>query len=77
MGEWAEEEGFQYEVWTDDDRTLAMYYGAIADKDAYFPNRVTMLLDADGNLLLEYVEDVAFGTHPEEVYQDCLAIFGE
>lgn len=77
MASWAADEGFQYEVWTDDDRDLSLYYGAIDDQDAYFPDRVTMLLDGNGNLILEYVEDVAFGTHPEEVYQDCLAIFGE
>lgn len=77
MAEWAAEEGFQYEVWTDDERTLAMYYGAITSKSAGFPSRVTMLLDASGELILEYTEDVAFGTHPEEVYQDCLSIFGD
>jgi len=77
MASWAADEGFQYEVWTDDNRTLSMHYGAIDSKDAFLPDRVTMLLDGDGELVLEYVEDVAFGTHPEEVYQDCLAIFGE
>ena len=77
MATWAEDEGFQYEVWTDDDRTLSMHYGAVASKSDYIPSRVTMLLDGNGDLILEYVEDVAFGTHPEEVYQDCLSIFGE
>ena len=43
MASWAADEGFQYEVWTDDNRTLSMHYGAIDSKDAYFPDRVTML----------------------------------
>jgi peroxiredoxin len=77
MAQWAAEEGFQYEVWTDDDATLALYYGAVSSASASYPARVTMLLDGDGDLILEYTEDVVFGTHPEEVYQDCVSIFGE
>lgn len=77
MAEWIAEEGFQFEVWTDDDRTLAMYYGAADSDSSSYADRVTMLLDGSGDLILEYTEDIAFGTHPEEVYQDCLSIFGE
>ena len=77
MAQWAADEGFQYEVWTDDSRDLALYYGAADSESAAFPARVTMLLDGSGTLLLEYTEDIVFGTHPEEVYQDCLSIFGD
>ncbi len=77
MAAWAAEEGFQYEVWTDDDHDLAVYYGAVSSSAASTPSRVTMLLDAEGTLLLEYTEDVDFGTHPGEVLEDCQIIFGQ
>lgn len=75
MAEWAAEEGFQYEVWTDDDKTLALYYGAASSDSTTYLDRVTMVLDGDGDLILEYTEDIVFGTHPTEVYEDCLSIF--
>ena len=56
---WVEDEGYQYEIWTDDDdRTLSVTYGAVENASAFFPNRVSVLLDADGNLLLEYMDNV-------------------
>jgi peroxiredoxin len=73
---WAQDEGYLYEIWTDDERTLATTYGAVSSPTQSFPSRVTMLLDADGGLLLEYVEDIAVGTHPAEVLSDCQALFG-
>ena len=62
-----------FELWTDDERTLADTYDANLGA---FANRVTMLLDADGTLILEYRDDVDFGTHPQEVLEDCQALFG-
>ena len=73
---WVEEEGFQYEVWSDDDRTLAVYYGAAGSSSDWFPARRTVLLGYDGELLLEY-EVSDFGTHPAKVLEDCQAVFGE
>jgi len=74
--EWAEQEEFQFELWTDGDAQLAAYYGAIDDPDQLRPDRVTKVLDANGTLVLEYVESVAVGTHPEEVLADCQVLFG-
>lgn len=34
-----------------------------------------MLLDANGDLLLEYRRDVDFGTHPAQVLEDCQLLF--
>jgi len=77
LSSWAEDEGFEYELWLDDDRTLAMYYGA-ATSSSWVPDRMTVLLDGDGNQLLEYEVGVfGFGTHPSEVLEDCEAIFGD
>lgn len=68
---WAQNEGYTYEIWTDSQKTLALYYGAVDGESAKYPSRVSFLLDAQGQLLLEYVEDVDFGTHPAEVLEDC------
>lgn len=72
---WAADEGFLYELWTDDTRELAITYGAAADAGAALPNRVTVLLDTDGSVLLEYDVGFGFGTHPAEVLEDCQALF--
>lgn len=72
---WAEDEGFEYEVWTDDDKTLALTYGAVSSADATFPSRVTRVLDAEGTLVLEYQVSL-IGTHPAEVLADCQVLFG-
>ena len=72
---WAEEEGYTYDIWTDNGKVLALYYGAISKESQSNPSRVSFLLDAEGKLLLEYVEDVDFGTHPAEVLEDCQELF--
>jgi peroxiredoxin len=72
---WAEEEGFSFELWSDDDKTLALYYGAASSESTMVASRVSKLLDDEGTLILEYV-DVATGTHPEQVLSDCQALFG-
>lgn len=73
---WAEAEGFQYELWTDDERSLAVYYGAADSVDSWFPNRLTRILDANGNMILEY-NTVDVSTNPYDVLNDCGILFGE
>jgi len=73
---WAEREGFQYELWSDVDRTLATRYGAVRSPTQASCDRVTKLLDCDGTLQLEYVSSISVGTHPQQVLDDCTAIFG-
>ena len=72
---WANSEGFQFELWTDDDRTLAVYYGAAASVSAWFPNRLTRILDSNGNMILEY-NSVDVSTNPYDVLNDCEILFG-
>ena len=72
---WAEEESYLFELWTDDDRTLAVAYGAASSTSASVANRKTMLLDADGTLLLEYLS-VSPSGHAQDVLEDCQALFG-
>ena len=74
---WAEDEGFEYELWTDDDGTLGVTYGALENARDTSVNRVTMLLDADGELLLQYTDSINVGTHPGLVLEDCEKIFAE
>ncbi len=70
---WAADEGFQYELWTDDSRALALTYGAATTASQAYASRVTVLLDASGDLVLEYrVSD--FGAHPAEVLDDITAL---
>ena len=69
MQSWAEEELYEFEIWTDQDGTLGTYYGA-ADSPGDTYGRVTKVTDSDGVLVLEYVSDVDFGIHPSQVLSD-------
>lgn len=73
---WSDTEGFLYDLWTDDDAVLGVTYGALSNDRDTSVDRVTMLLDADGALLLEYTEAINVGTHPAQVLEDCEALFG-
>jgi peroxiredoxin len=73
---WALDEGFQFELWTDEDRDLALYYGAAATPTTFAASRITMLLGADGTQLLEYTDAISVGTHPADVLSDCQQLFG-
>ncbi len=72
---WAEEEGFTFDLWTDDERALGRAYGALDSATDRSVARLTVLLDSEGNLLLTYPV-VAVGTHPGQVLSDCAAILG-
>lgn len=74
---WATDEGFGFELWTDDARDLAVYYGAAASPSTPAPSRITVLLDPFGDLALEYVEGVDVGTHPDDVLHDIDVLWGE
>lgn len=74
---WVENQEYQYEVWTDSDKTLALYYGAINGPGAAFPGRVTKVLDEQGRLVLEYVDGINVGTHPDDVLADVTKLFGK
>ncbi len=70
---WANKEGFKYELWSDLQKELAKYYGAgIA---AGSERRLTVLLDATGQLILDYeVSEPA--KNAQDVLEDCEKIFG-
>jgi len=66
MQAWAEEQSYEFEIWSDQEGTLGDYYGA----GGAVYSRVTKVTDPDGVLVLEYVEDVDYGTHPSQVLSD-------
>lgn len=63
-------------MWTDTDKTLALAYGAASSANQRTADRVSVLLDGDGTLLLEYL-DVAVSNHPAEVLADCRILFAD
>jgi peroxiredoxin len=73
---WAEEEGFNFELWSDDSRKLAMTYGAASSTSQAFANRITVVLNAEGDVELQYLDRISVGTHPGMVYEDCVQLFG-
>ncbi len=73
---WAADNGFTMELWTEaTNRRLAKTYGAYSSS-ADMPRRVSVLLDEQGDLVLEY-KSVDPKTHPGKVYADVRAIWGE
>ncbi len=72
---WADDQGFQYELWDDTNKDLAVYYGA-GSPGSWFPDRITVLLDGEGNQLLTY-NGGASRSHAQDVLEDAQAIFGE
>jgi peroxiredoxin len=73
--EWAAHEGFQFPLWTDEGKALALHYGAVSSRIAPLPGRITVVLDDEGRVVLRY-DDVDVGTHPADVLEDCQALFG-
>ena len=70
------EEGFQFDLWSDSDgRTLALTYGAADDVGQSYADRLTVLLDGDGVLLLEYINP-SVASNPQDVLDDCQVLFG-
>lgn len=67
--EWREKKGFTFELWSDVGRELAQVYGAADSADAKFAQRITVVLDPQGQLALVYPQ-VGVGTHPADVLDD-------
>lgn len=67
--EFAAAQGFQYELWSDPDRTLAMHFGAATSPTQPLASRRTVVLDEQGRLCLRY-DTVGVTSHPSEVLED-------
>ena len=67
---------FQYPIWSDQARDLALYYEAATSKSQGMPSRVTAVLDPDGNWILKYVVNFFNEKgHPGQVLQDLEKLF--
>ena len=72
---WADAQGFQYELWTDADETLATHYDALM-KNEKWPNRHAYLLDETGQAIIFYEGAVSVGADPHRVLADAEDLFG-
>jgi peroxiredoxin len=72
-----DEEGFEYELWSDLGRELALHYEAASSESQNNADRRTVVLDAQGRQLLRYDPGLNFGAHPAEVLEDCQTLFGD
>lgn len=68
--EWAERLEFPYEIWRDDERTLATYYEAVDGPETQYPKRRTRVLNTEGKVVLEYNDKIIVGAHPADVLDD-------
>lgn len=73
---WRDDQHFPYELWSDDpERTLARALGAASTPDATHAQRVTVLLDAEGQVVKTWgVTDI--GAHPADVLDAARAHLG-
>ena len=70
---WVENQGYQFEVWSDSDKVLGQALGA---GDGGMAKRVSALLDSQGRVVVRYPE-VGFGRHPSEMLDDVRRLEGE
>ncbi|MFT7521624.1 MAG: peroxiredoxin [Kiritimatiellia bacterium] len=63
---WVENQGYNYEVWSDTDKVLGRALGA---GDGNVAKRITVVLDAQGRPRVRYPA-VSVGTHPSDVLDD-------
>lgn len=72
-------EKFQFELWSDLGRELALYYGA-ADKASQFAaDRITVILDPEARAVVQYgsfLVNTTLSAHPGDVLEDCKALQG-
>ena len=69
---------FQFPLWSDLDRELALYYGAATKKTQAHAKRMTVVLDPQGNWVLTYPNvDATILTHHQDVLDDMTAILAK
>lgn len=73
---WIADQNYQYEVWTDTNKTLAVAFGA-ASSSSFVPSRVTVILNAQGQAEVIYDPVSDIGNHPAQVLSDCRTLFGQ
>ncbi len=66
---------FSFELWTDPSRALAIHFGAAVKPSNPSPRRHTVAIDAEGRQVLEYRSVMNVLGHPQQVLEDCRALF--
>lgn len=77
LASWAEDQSFEFELWKDTNKSLAIHYGAATNTGAAFAQRITVVLDEEGQQLLSYDVGFGFGTHPAQVLDDLRIVWGD
>jgi len=72
----ADGQGFEYELWSDLDRSLAVHYGAASSSTQSMASRVTVVLDAEGIWRLVY-NPASVTSNAQDVLDDCQVLFGD
>ena len=67
---------FQYALWSDLERELAVHYGAASSSEQAFAARHTVVLDEYGRWMLTYPNVSNTTQHPNDVLADLKLIFG-
>ncbi len=74
---WTQEDGLQFELWSDVDLVIADHYGALESPDATDPLRYAFLLDAEGQVALEYKDWLELGPEPGDLLADLRELLGD
>ena len=74
---WTLADGLPFELWTDGERILATAYGAVTSDKQEFPDRIAVLLDSKGTLVLEYRDSPEDGVDPGAILDDLYQLYGD
>ena len=69
-------EPLPYPLWSDLGKELALYYGAASSESQPFANRLTVVLNPDGTLVLVYEPTSPLYLHSQDVLDDITALMG-
>lgn len=72
---WTQEDGLQYELWSDLELVLAQHFGALETPDATDPLRYAFILGPDGQVVLEYTDSLELGPSPSDILDDLKKLY--
>lgn len=67
---WADNLGYEYELWSDADTVLLSHYEALPSTESQ-PLRHAYILDDQGRARIHHVGAVSLGADPQQVLEDC------
>ena len=68
---------FPYRLFSDQQRELALHFGAASSASAFFADRDTVVIDPEGRWILRYDNVNNTKQHPNDVLADMTLILGE